>query len=114
MFHYRYDTRRTLFTLDNHEPMPFMPEQIKSMTTSGLTFLLDVPRVSTATQAFDAMLETARSFAAALGGVLVDDNRAPLSAPAIDKIRSQLRAILAQMEAAQVPAGGARALRLFS
>jgi FtsZ-interacting cell division protein ZipA len=114
VFYARNDHGDALYTLDNHEPMPFVPEQIKSMSTSGLTFLLDVPRVSTATEAFDAMLETARSFAATLGGVLVDDNRAPLSASAIDKIRSQLRAILAQMEAAQVPAGGARALRLFS
>ena len=34
-----------LFTLDNHEPMPFVPEQMKTLSTSGITFLLDVPRV---------------------------------------------------------------------
>ncbi len=114
VFYARNADGDTLFTLDNHEPMPFVPEQMKSLTTSGLTFLLDVPRVRASAEAFDAMLETAQGFAATLGGVLVDDNRAPLSAAAVDKIRSQLRTILAKMEAGQVPAGSARALRLFA
>jgi hypothetical protein len=45
VFYARNADGDTLFTLDNHEPMPFVPEQMKSLTTSGLTFLLDVPRV---------------------------------------------------------------------
>ncbi len=104
----------TRFKLDNHEPMPFVPEQMKTLVTSGITFLLDVPRVDDALRAFDAMLETARNFAAALGGVLVDDNRSALSDDAIEIIRRQLQGILAKMEAGQIAAGGARALRLFS
>ncbi len=27
VFHYRNERRQTLFTLDNHEPAPFLPEQ---------------------------------------------------------------------------------------
>ena len=103
-----------LFSLDNHEPMPFVAEQIKTMFTTGVTFLLDVPRVSDAAAAFERMLETARNLATALGGRLVDDNRTALSSAAIDKIRQQLTGILARMEAGQIPAGGARARRLFS
>jgi FtsZ-interacting cell division protein ZipA len=102
------------FTLDNHEPMPFMPEQMKTLFTSGITFLLDVPRVDAAVHAFDTMVETARNFAAALDGTLVDDNRNPLSDGAIDTIRRRLKVILAKMDAAQIAAGGARARRLFS
>lgn len=102
------------FTLDNHEPMPFMPEQMKTLFTSGITFLLDVPRVDAAVHAFDTMVETARNFAAALDGTLVDDNRNPLSDGAIDTIRQRLKVILAKMDAAQIAAGGARARRLFS
>ena len=60
------------------------------------------------------MLETARNFAAALDGMLVDDNRSALSDGAIEKIRRQLEGILAKMDAGQIAAGGARALRLFS
>lgn len=104
----------TLFTLDNHEPMPFMPDQMKTLFTSGVTFLLDVPRVEHALRAFDAMLDMARNFVMALDGMLVDDNRSPLSDSAIATIRRQLESILAKMEAGQIAAGSARALRLFS
>ncbi len=114
VFYAHDEDGEVLYTLDNHEPTRFVPEQITTLHTSGVTFLLDVPRVRTATAAFDEMLESARTFAAALNGVLVDDNRAALSAAAIDKIRGQLRAIVAKMEASQIAPGSARALRLFS
>jgi hypothetical protein len=114
VFYLRGDNGETLFTIDNHEPMPFVPEQIKTLSTTGVTFLLDVPRVADALREFDAMLAMARNFATTLGGTLVDDNRAPLSEDAIGKIRHQLTGILAKMEAGQIAAGGARALRLFS
>ncbi|MND01578.1 Cell division protein ZipA [compost metagenome] len=67
-----------------------------------------------ALRAFDTMLEMARNFASTLDGALVDDNRSALSDDAISKIRRQLEAILAKMEAGQIAAGGTRALRLFS
>jgi FtsZ-interacting cell division protein ZipA len=114
VFYLRGDSGNTIYTLDNHEPMPFMPEQMKTLTTSGVTFLFDVPCVADALRSFEGMLGSARSFAATLGGKLVDDNRTALSDEAIDKIRRQLTGILAKMEAGQIPAGGARALRLFS
>ena len=114
VFYLRNDAGQPVYTLDNHEPMPFMPEQITTLTTSGVTFLLDVPRVAEGLAAFEAMLATARSFASTLDGTLVDDNKAPLSDEAIEKIRRQLTGILAKMEAGQIAAGGARALRLFS
>jgi FtsZ-interacting cell division protein ZipA len=114
VFYLRNDNGKTIFTLDNHEPMPFVPEQIKTMTTSGITFLLDVPRVTEGVAAFEGMLRAARSFASTLDANLVDDNRAALTDEAIDKIRRQLTGILAKMEAGQIAAGGARALRLFS
>ncbi|MDB5812606.1 MAG: ZipA FtsZ-binding region protein [Betaproteobacteria bacterium] len=114
VFYLRDDTGRTTYTLDNHEPMPFVPEQIKSLTTSGVTFLLDVPGVPTAGSAFESMLAAARTFALTLNGKLVDDNRSALSDDAIEKIRRQLTGILAKMEAGQIAAGGTRALRLFS
>jgi hypothetical protein len=114
VFYKRGDSGNTLYTLDNHEPMPFMPEQMKTLSTSGVTFLLDVPRVPDALREFEGMLGVARSFAATLGGTLVDDNRKVLADDAIEKIRRQLTGILAKMEAGQIAAGGVRALRLFS
>jgi FtsZ-interacting cell division protein ZipA len=114
VFYLRGDYGDMLFTLDNHEPMPFVPEQMKTLSTGGITFLLDVPRVADALCAFDTMLGMARSFAAALDGMLVDDKRSVLSDSAIATIRQQLETILAKMEAGQIAAGGGRALRLFS
>lgn len=114
MFHCRGAERQTLFTLDNHEPAPFLPESIKGISTSGLTLLLDVPRVADGVAVLDRMLEISQGLAAALGGRLVDDNRAALSAAGISRIKEQVRSIQAAMAARGVPAGGARALRLFS
>lgn len=114
VFHYRDERRQTLFTLDNHEPAPFLPEQIKNLTTRGVTLLLDVPRVADGVRALGRMLEIARSLAASLGGRLVDDNRAPLTEPGVARIEEQLRSIQAAMAARGIPAGSARALRLFS
>jgi FtsZ-interacting cell division protein ZipA len=114
VFYARGERGEMRFRLDNHEPKPFVPEQMKSLSTRGVTFLLDVPRAAGALQAFDAMLDMARSFASALNGTLVDDNRAALSDDAIAKIRSHLQGIIATMEAGQIAPGGTRALRLFS
>ena len=114
VFHFRNDQRQTLFTLDNHEPAPFLPEQIKSLSTSGITLLLDVPRVANGGEALERMLRIADSFAVALGGRLVDDNRAALSEAGISRIKDQVKSIQAAMAAQEVPAGSARALRLFS
>ena len=114
LFYARGDRGDAKFTLDNHEPNPFVAEQMKSLSTRGITFLLDVPRVEGATRVFDSMLELATKFASALGAVLVDDNRAELTTDAIEKIRRQLDGIVAKMEAGQIAVGGTRALRLFS
>ncbi len=114
VFHAHGEHGDTRFTLDSHEPAPFAPEQMETLTTGGVTFLLDVPRVDDPLRAFDAMLETARNFAVELGGMLVDDNRSELSDGAIEIIRRRLEGMLTKMEAGQIAAGSARALRLFS
>ena len=110
------DEGDTLFTLDNHEPMPFVPEQMKTLTTSGLTFLLDVPRVAGPARAFAVMLATAREFrrnawrhvwwTITRHGALGNRDR--------ENSHPACRSIVAKMEAGRIPAGGARALRLFS
>jgi hypothetical protein len=113
-FHYANDEGVTLFMLTNFAPTPFSPENIRQMTTHGVTLLLDVPKVANGAKVFDQMLVLARQVAGSLGGTLVDDNRRPLSDSGIAKIKSQLATIYAKMEAANLPAGGERALRLFS
>ncbi len=114
VFHFRDERRRTLFTLDNHEPAPFLPEQIKTLSTGGVTMLLDVPRVADGLDVLEGMIEIARSLASALGGHLVDDNRVELSEAGIARIGQQLSSIRDAMERHGIPAGSPRALRLFS
>lgn len=114
VFHFRDDQRQTLFTLDNHEPAPFLPESIKGLSTRGVTLLLDVPRVADGTAVLDRMLEVASRLAATLGGTLVDDNRAAFSEAGIARIKDQVSSLHAKMDLHGIPAGGARALRLFS
>jgi hypothetical protein len=114
VFHYRNEQRQTLFTLDNHEPAPFLPESIKGLNTGGVTFLMDVPRVANGASVLDHMLEIAGGIAVSLGGQLVDDNRAPLTETGLARIKEQVRTIHARMDLHGVPAGSARALRLFS
>jgi hypothetical protein len=114
VFHFRDEQRRTLFTLDNHEPAPFLPEQIKTLSTAGVTMLLDVPRVADGLDVLEGMVDIARGLASALGGRLVDDNRVELSEAGIARIGQQLSAIRGAMERHGIPAGSPRALRLFS
>jgi hypothetical protein len=114
VFRFRDAQRQTLFTLDNNEPAPFLPEQTRSLTTHGVTLLLDVPRVPDGLKVLDRMFETGARLAQALEGSLVDDNHAALNAAGIARIRQQVAGIYGKMEARGIGAGSARALRLFS
>jgi len=114
MFGYRDDNNTVLFYLSNFEPAPFLPDTLRTLTTHGITFLLDVPKVARGEMVFDQMVRLAGNFADTLGGVMVDDNRIPLNAVGIQKIRQQLIAIESLMSAHNIPAGGEIALRLFA
>ena len=103
-----------LYSLENQEPEPFLIDRIRALTTPGITFLLDVPRVPDGLRAFDRMVAMSRSFADSLDGMLADDNRVPLDDAGLDKIRAQLRAMYGAMEQRGIHAGGPLALRLFS
>jgi hypothetical protein len=111
----RDDHGGVLFSLDNQESeQPFVADRIRNMTTPGVTFLLDVPRVPDGLRVFDAMVAMSRSFAESLDGTLVDDNRALLNDGGLDRIRAQLRAIYGRMNNHGIEAGSPLALRLFS
>jgi hypothetical protein len=104
----------TLYTLSNLEAVPFAAEEMKSFSTHGITFTLDVPRVATGPRAFDSMIALAKQFAHSLGGTLVDDNRIPLADSALDVIHDKIVEIEQRMAEQGLIAGGTQALRLFS
>lgn len=83
-------------------------------TTSRLTLLLDVPRAAPMRDGFGAMIACAKSLSARLGGTIVDDGSQPLSDAALTGIAGQVSTFYGDMQAADIPAGSIRALRLFS
>lgn len=113
LFKYRDDSNHILFTLSNYESSPFLPENIKSLTTHGVTFLLDVPRVAQGERVFDQMTHLAKIFSNTLGGIMVDDNRVPLSDSGIQRSKQQLIEIQNAMKKNHIIAGSPSALRLF-
>jgi hypothetical protein len=108
------DEGNVLYVLINQEAAGFSVDTMKTMSTHGITFLLDVPRVSHGERVFNQMVDLARRFADVLRGVLVDDNRRPLSEGALEPIRRQVGQYQSMMAARNLPAGGALAQRLFS
>jgi hypothetical protein len=83
-------------------------------TTSHLTLLLDVPVVAPARDGFGSMVACARALGARLDATIVDDSSQPLSDEALAGINGQVLEFYQEMDAADIPAGSTRALRLFS
>ncbi len=109
------DDGRPLFSLQNYESTPFSADSLRTMSTHGLTFLLDVPRVDGGERVFQQMVELARRFGETLQGTLVDDNRQPLGDAQLDHIRREfIGKPQATMQSFGMPAGSPQALRLFS
>lgn len=114
VFRYRdSETNVVLFSLGNFESTLFLPSNMRTLTTHGITFLLDVPRVANGERVFEQMAHIARLFASTLNGILVDDNRVPLSENGIKKSKKQLHDLQAMMAKNNIPAGGQIALKLF-
>lgn len=112
----RYDeSGRAQFSLQNYESTRFSADALRTLTTHGLTFLLDVPRVDHGERVFQQMSEIAKRFADTLQGVLVDDNRQPLSESQLEHIRREfIGKPQATMASFGLAAGSPQALRLFS
>ncbi len=114
VFHARDGQQRDRFTLAHRDSVPFLDIAVDASLVSGVTFLLDVPRVGDALAALRDMYAMAGRMAGTLYGQVVDDNNAALGARQMAAIEKQLTGILQQMEAQGIPAGSALALRLFT
>ena len=113
-FQYFNEHGAVLYTLSNQESAPFSADDMKHLTTHGLTLLFDVPRIPNGLRSFDHMILFARQLADSLKGMLVDDNLRPLTDDGVAKIKQQISTIYAKMDKYGIPAGSARAQRLFS
>ncbi|MBI5918387.1 MAG: cell division protein ZipA C-terminal FtsZ-binding domain-containing protein [Nitrosomonadales bacterium] len=113
-FHLLDSDGRTLFTLSNMDNVTFQHHLLDQINTSGLTLLLEVPRVENPAGRFAEMLELARALATELRASVVDDRRAVLGDAGIRLIRGQIDEIEQTMRAHQIVPGGPLALRLFA
>jgi hypothetical protein len=113
-FHYCDETGRSQFFLCNLETTAFSPENIRNLSTRGVTLLLEVPRVANGAAVFGQMLALANRFAASVRGTVVDDNGKPLTDAGIARIKEQLGGLYDKMGARRIEAGSFHALRLFS
>ncbi len=60
------------------------------------------------------MVEPRAALVGRLDATIVDDSDQPLMDDALDEINGQVLEFYAEMDAADIPAGSTRALRLFS
>ncbi|MDP3513678.1 MAG: cell division protein ZipA C-terminal FtsZ-binding domain-containing protein, partial [Sulfuritalea sp.] len=114
VFRARDEAGGELFTVANLGNEPLEAATLAALATHGLTLSLDVPRAADGVAAFGRMLATARQLTTALGGVLVDAQRAPLSQAMIDAIGAKTAELQQTMRDAGIEPGSVRALRLFS
>ena len=113
-FHARDIAGEELFTLMNLGSEAFTLDNLRSLATHGLSLSLDVPRVSDGLATFARMLAASQQLARALGGVLVDAQRVPLTDVMTSAIRAKITELQQTMREADIAPGSPRALRLFS
>ena len=104
----------SLFSLINQDTVPFQHHTLETFATSGITLLLDVPRVEDPTLRFDQMMRVANDLARGLHLMVVDDRRMPLGEKGLALSRAQIAGVEAMMRKNSIAPGSAHALRLFS
>ena len=113
-FHLPDAQGHSLFSLINQDSQPFQHLTLQTASTSGITLLLDVPRVENPGSLFDRMMAVARALAMELQVNLVDDHRAALSDNGLALIRTRIIEVEKKMRAWGIEPGSAQARRLFS
>ena len=94
IFHCIGSNHKSIFSLVNAmEPGIFDLSDMDNMTTPALLLMMALPNPSPALEAYDGMLEAARSLAASLDGRLCDDRRSVLTKQAIEEIRAELASL---------------------
>jgi hypothetical protein len=84
-----------------------------SLLTDRMMLELDVPLSPVEGEPLRLMFSAASQMASSLQAHLVDDNDRPIDAASMAAIETQLQALIAQMRAAGIEPGGARAVRLY-
>ena len=113
-FHYANDAGDTLFTICNADQLPLTEEALRTSTLHDVVLMLDVPRVSDASNVFKQMAVLGNRMETALNAKLTDARQRALGDAEIEQIRSQIKSIHSKMQERQLTPGSAAVLRLFS
>lgn len=113
-FHLLDTNGHSLFTLINKDTKPFQHHTLENFSTTGITLLLDVPRVEDPAKQFDSMVHVAHELAKELQLNLVDDHLVVLSETGLARIHAQIAEIATKMADNGIIPGSPQARRLFS
>ena len=91
-----------------------MAEAPEDTALRDITLSLDVPQVPHSERPFARLCESAIALAKAMGGVIIDDNGAPIRPEAMEAINNDLETLYTTLEARDLAAGSVLARRLFS
>ena len=113
-FHLLNAHGQSLFSLINQNSVPFQHHTLETFSTSGITLLLDVPRVESSALQFDYMMRVAHELVEELHVKVVDDHQVEVSAAGLAHIRARIAGVEEKMCAHGIVPGSAQARRLFS
>ncbi|MGA9667413.1 MAG: cell division protein ZipA C-terminal FtsZ-binding domain-containing protein [Gallionella sp.] len=113
-FHLLDAQGHSLFSLISQDSAPFQHLTLETVSTAGITLLLDVPRVENPASQFDHMMHVARELAIELQVKAVDDHRVALSESGLALIHTRIADVEKKMLVRGIEPGSAQALRLFS
>ena len=91
-----------------------MAEAPEDTALRDITLSLDVPQVPHSERPFARLCESAIALAKVMGGVIIDDNGAPIRPEAMEAINTDLETVYKTLEARDLAAGSVLARRLFS
>ncbi|MGA2552408.1 MAG: cell division protein ZipA C-terminal FtsZ-binding domain-containing protein [Burkholderiaceae bacterium] len=113
-FHALSEEGLTLFVLQNADGPAFRIDTLERVSTSRVTFLLDLPRAPYELAPYPRMIEAAQAMAQRLSAIIVDDQLKTLTPSMLEAIGRQIEPVYAQLANAGLAAGSPRALTLFS
>jgi len=94
--------------------LPVFSLKADAFSTDRLTLELDVPLAPETAEPLRSLFKTADSLAVELGARVIDDNGRPVNAASLSGVAEQLEALYAEMRAAGIEPGSARAQRLYA
>ena len=113
-YHFSQSDESSAIRMSNLESAKFSADSMGRLSTSAVTFEIDVPRAKGGEALVDNLFFLAGAFAKSVDGLVVDDNQRELSDASRASIRAAMSDIHACMTERGIAPGGSAAQRLYS